>query len=153
MKILLFIITSFFITSCVYYEDSKDNLINNYNAYILFLNMKDYDSALAMLTSKHRTEFKNQSNNQSFPSFFPFFSNANTSMVSMVSHYQKIEDRSACLTLNGFSSDSSEPFSLSFTFLKEKGLWRFDRVSYIYDYNLSHSTGSDFPSTAYCPAI
>ena len=144
MRVLFFIIVSFFVTSCAHHVEKNNILHKEYNAYISALNTKNYSLALDMFSLRNVERFKNPSNTEEFTLFFPFFSAANTSIDNVVSHYQTIKNGVGCLTINGF--DSSGPLSLSFEFLREKEQWKFNYIYYIY-----HSTESDFPSSAFCP--
>ncbi len=146
MKTLFFVASFLVLLSCTTLERGQQtSLYKNYKSYLDSLKTRNYDSAIAMLTSHNRNQFSNSKDGEDFNAFFPFFSSVDTVITDEKNHYQDFFDSRGCLTVNGFDS-VGEPTSLNFELLNENGEWKFSYVQMIY-----HGSKDEFPASAKCP--
>lgn len=146
MKTLFFVASSILLLSCAVFEsDQQTPLYNNYKSYLSALKIKNYDSAITMLTLHNQNLFSNSKDGEDFNAFFPFFSSVDTVIADEINHYEVLFGSKGCLTVNGFDS-VGEPASLNFELLNENGGWKFSYVQMIY-----HGSSDEFLSSAKCP--
>ncbi len=131
--------------SCASIQKHVASPYNVYSEFKAAMERKDFEKSLSLLSNSNRGRFNNRETDESFDYFFPFFSSIDSVVTEEVSHFQKIYEDHACLTVVGFD-DKKEPTSISFLLFNERNGWKFNLVHMFY-----YESVSEFPSEAFCP--
>lgn len=147
MKLISLMVVTMLFLSCA--ELDKDVPVSPYDIYHRYLTVllnNDYDTAVDMMSLNNKHRYIDQKGQDSFDSFFPFFSSIDSVVVNEFSYFQMHLKDKACLTVNGVD-EKGEPTTLNFEMLYENHTWKLNYVQMMY-----HDTQQQFPKVATCPA-
>ncbi len=147
MKTWLIIFT-LAMTSCASTDHhSSEILYKQYQEYKTLI-ASDYESALKTKVSEEYLETINEAEKNIPPEFItPFWKNLANKIKTEHSHFEEIDGKTGCLTINGLDGIDRIK-SLSLYYIEENGHWVFDYVMIA-----AHDSMSDYYTQPECPNV
>ncbi len=116
--------------------NTKPTVYGSYLTFIESLNKNSLTEVTTLLSDRHKNDLNNNSTYQDFESNFPVLSNLNNVLTQQFSHFEKTQNSTTCLSINGLD-EGLEPTTINVKFLWEDNDWKLDyvRVFYLEDKN------------------
>ncbi len=144
MKNIILVLGVFLLNSCATISDNLA-LYPIYKSYISSLEEKEYEKSFGILSSRNKNDLLKNSSMKKFSKHYPVLSSLNTVLFKETEHFENINSKNGCLTVNGFDS-SKEPTSINLEFIKENNKWKLDYTQIMF-----HGSNKEFPIVATCP--
>jgi len=145
MKNIVLVLGVFLLNSCAAISENVA-LYPIYKSYISSLDGKKYEQSFGILSNRNQNDLLKSSSIKQFSNHYPVLSSLNTVLLKEIEHFENINSKNGCLTVNGLDS-SKEPTSINLEFIKENNKWKLDYTQIMY-----HGSNKDFPIIATCPA-
>lgn len=139
MRYLILFLCSLLLLACSQVSEDE-SLYRRYESYREQAMKMDLPVVPEMLSSELQQKYKS-SDKSEFPILTSFYSVLN----SVKDHYQVVNNRKGCLTVNGFD-EASSPVSLRMEYVHERDDWYLSYVEIFY-----LDAANEFGASAVCP--